>query len=384
MGTPEPVLGIDLGTSYSTAAVVAGGRLHFALDGRGEPCFPSVVHFPKSGPPLVGVDADKMRGSDPENTVFGIKRIIGRSADSGPGRILNQCAAFKIRAAGKGEAVVSVNGGDRTASQVGALIVAHLKERAEARFQRKFTKVVMTVPVMAGPEVRDAMVRLGKTAGLEVIRIISEPCAGALSRGRVSTSGRPLVVFDFGGGTFDATVVQYTQGGMKVLASGGDECLGGDDFDLAFARWVGDGIFRAHKKDVTHDVVLWDRIMRTCERVKRALSGSPETRFTVKDAFVAGGQEQSIDTAVRREHLTPVWEELVRRSIESTRATITEARLADPPSAVLMIGGTTFVPQVREAVAQSFQYECLVENDAQTAVARGAALLAAHPELLAE
>src|SRR5689334_12427040 len=134
---PEIVLGIDLGTSYSTAAAVINGKPHYALDTRGEACIPSVVHFPKSGPPVLGADADRLRATDPENTVFSVKRLIGRGADSPAARLLDASSAFKIKAApGGGEATIQVRSGQYSATEIAALILRYLRERAEARFRR--------------------------------------------------------------------------------------------------------------------------------------------------------------------------------------------------------------------------------------------------------
>jgi molecular chaperone DnaK (HSP70) len=384
--TSEIVLGIDLGTSYSTAAAAIDGRLHFVLDARGEACVPSVVHFPRSGPTLVGTEAERLRSSDPLNTVFGVKRLIGRSADSPSARLLDASSAFRIKAQPGDEAAVLVRSGQHSASEVAALILRYLRERAEARFGRRICKAVLTVPVAAPQSVRDAMVRAGRMAGLEVLRIVAEPCAGALARGLgdASWAAAPLLVYDFGGGTFDATVVQRDANQLRVLSAGGDDCLGGDDFDVVFARWIADGIYRTRAIDVTHDAVLWERIQRQCELVKRALSAAIEARFQVKEALGAAGQ-QHLDYLVRREHLAPLWAELVERSVQAAAETVRESGLAiGDLGAVLLIGGTSYVPQVRAGVAQAFPRPSAVEDDPQTAVARGAALLAAQPELLAD
>jgi len=384
----DVVLGIDLGTTFSTAAAVVDGKLHFAVDGRGEACIPSVVHFRKSGPPLVGAEADRLRTSDPQNTVFGIKRLIGRRADSPSGRLLDAVAAYRIRQPRPdGEAAVVVRTGEHPASEVASFILRHLRERAEARFGGPIGKVVLTLPVTAGAEVREAMVRAGRAAGLEVVRTVLEPSAGAVARGfaRPGVGAKPLLVYDFGGGTLDATVIVKEGARLRVLASGGDDCLGGDDLDLAFSRWVASGVFRVHGIDVMKDAVLWERIQRQCELVKRALSASPEAKYQLRDAFSVGGRVQHLDYLFRREHLAPDWKPLVDRSIEAARATVAEAGL-DPAAlgAVLLIGGTTYVPQVRAAVAEAFPVPLEVEDDPQTAVARGAALLGADPSLLSD
>jgi molecular chaperone DnaK len=373
----EILLGIDLGTTFSTAAAVLDGKLQFALDARGEPCFPSVVHFPKSGPPLVGVEADRLRASDPQNTVFGIKRLVGRTADSGPARLLDACSAFRIKSQGADEAAVEVRTGTFAASEVAALILRHLRERAEARFGRRIAKAVLTVPVTAEQGIRDAMVRCGRMASLEVVRILSEPCAGAVARGIGATSrdAGPVLVYDFGGGTFDATVVQRAGAQLRVLSAGGDDCLGGDDLSLAFAKFVASGVYRVHGVEMSQDVVLWDRVQRQCELVKRALSTSLEARYHLADAFSGGGgRPKDLDFVFHRDHLAPHWSEFVERSLEAAAQTVREAGLAVPDLAgILLIGGTTFVPQVRAGVARAFPRPYVAEDDPQTAVARGAA-----------
>jgi molecular chaperone DnaK len=384
----ELVLGVDLGSTYSTAAAVVDGRFQFAVDGRGETSIPSVVHFPKVGPPVVGSDALRLRATDPANTVVGIKRLVGRPADSPAARLLDQVAAFRIKAQGKGEASVVVGSGEYTASEVASLILRHLRERAELRFGRRIEKAVLTVPVHVTATVREAMIRCGKMAGLDVVRLVSEPCAGGVARGMgaAGVGAAPVLVYDFGGGTLDATVIQRDGLKLRVLSAGGDDCLGGDDFDAAFARWVADGVYRQHGVDVTRDVVVWDRIQRQCERVKRALSSAPEARFQLRDAFSVGGRVQHLDFMVRREHLAPHWAELVERSIAASAQTLQEAALGDLSrlGAVLLIGGTTYVPQVRAGVSQAFPRPLVIEDDPQTAVARGAALLATDPTLLVD
>jgi molecular chaperone DnaK len=385
MGSSEIILGIDLGTSYSTAAAMVGGKVVYALDSRGEARVPSVVHFPKRGLPVVGAEAEKMRATDAENTIFGIKRLVGRASDSPAGRLLDACSAFKIRAGRGNEASVLIRGSELQASEIASIILRHLRDLAEARLGRGIRKAILTCPVSATPQVRDALARCGKMAGLDVLGIVNEPCAGSLSRGLAAAppEGEPQLVYDFGGGTFDATVVQRVGGAMKVLSAAGDDCLGGDDLDLAFARWIGDGVHRMHHKDVVNDAVLWDRLQRTCERVKRALSVRTEARLVLPDAYATGGQDQNIDTVVRREVVERLWKEFVIRSLQVSVETARKAGvLANGLGSVLLIGGTSFVPQVRSSVEAIFQLPTTLEPDPQTAVARGAALLAAQPSLL--
>jgi molecular chaperone DnaK len=384
--TREIILGIDLGTTYSTAAALIDGELHFALDPRGEACVPSVVHFPKAGAPVVGHDADRLRGSHPESTVHGIKRLIGRPADSPEARLLDANAAFRIKPQPSGEAAVQLRTGTWGATEVAALILRYLRELAEKRFGRRIGKAVVTVPVTAGETVRAAMVRCGRMAGLEVLRIATEPCAGALAHGLEGPvcSGGPMLVYDFGGGTFDATVVVKCDGKLRVLSVGGDNCLGGDDFDTAFARQISDQTYRAHGCELTRDAILRDRLWRQCEQVKRALSFQTEARLRVPEALRMAHGTKDLDVIVRRGHLDHCWAELVRRSLDEARQTVVDAQLDAELGGILMIGGTTYVPQVRAGVLRAFPgVPSLVEQEPQTAVARGAAWLAAREALLA-
>ncbi|MFZ5445989.1 MAG: Hsp70 family protein [Myxococcota bacterium] len=381
----EPVLGIDLGTTFSTAALVVNGKFHYATDERGEACIPSVVHFPRNGPPLVGAEADKLRASDPENTVWAIKRVIARPLDSPQARRLQAGAVFKLVGTGAEEVKVRTRTGDYGASEVASLIMRNLKDRAQQRFGRALTKAVVTVPVPAPPNVREAMVRIGRMAGLEVVRVISEPVAGALARGIAGAqdSGAPRLIFDFGGGTLDVTAVQHAGDQVKVLGAGGDDSLGGDDFDTAFARSVASHVWGSFQFDVTRDVILADAIQRTCERVKRALSAAPSARYFIPEALGVRGRRWNIEMTVSRTAMSAVWAELISRAVEVTRQTL-EATGVTPAqlSMVSLIGGTTFIPQVREAVAAHFQRPLDLEADPQTAVARGAAFLGAMPSLI--
>jgi molecular chaperone DnaK len=381
----EPVLGLDLGTTFSTAALVVNGKFHYAADERGEACIPSVVHFPKSGAPIVGVDADRLRVTDPENTVWAIKRVIGKPLDSPQGRRLQASSVFKLLGNGTDEVKVRTRTGDFAASEIAAILLRHLKNRAQQRFGKAITKAVVTVPVLASSHLRDTMVKMGRMAGLDVVRVISEPVAGALARGIAGAgdSGAPRMIFDFGGGTLDVTVVQHLEDRVKILSAGGDDSLGGDDFDTAFARSIASHVWGHHQLDVTKDAILADVIQRTCERVKRALSSSETARYLIPEALGVRGRKWNIELPVTRQQMGVVWKELVERSIEVTKETLVASGI-DPAqlSVVSLIGGTTFIPQVREAVVAAFGRPLDLEADPQTAVARGAAFLGAFPQLI--
>jgi len=375
----ELILGIDLGTSFSTAAAVIDGKLHFALDSRGEACFTTVVHFPKVGAPLVGHEADRQREHDPANTFYGFKRVIGRTAESPAARVLDSSAPFKLLLKPTQEVAVKARAAAVSATELGAIVLRHLKERATHRFCREVNKAVLTVPALSTPATRAAMVKAAQRAGLEVLRLVQEPVAGAVAQG-ANPKAPPFLVYDFGGGTFDAAVVRGNGAGLELLAAGGDDCLGGDDFDLAFSRYIANGLWKIRRLEAQKDAVLWTRITRQCEQVKRALSTASQVRYQLKDAF--RDLQPDLDIMVQREQVAPNWAELVKRSLDATQATIDKSGIERSSLAgALLIGGTTFVHQVRTAVHDMFGGKMLLEKDPQTAVARGAAIVAANPEV---
>jgi molecular chaperone DnaK (HSP70) len=379
VGRSEVILGIDLGTSFSTAAAVIDGKLHFALDSRGEACFPTVVHFPKVGAPIVGHEADRHREQDPAHTFFGFKRVIGRTAESPAAKVLDASAPFKLVLKPTQEVAVKARAAAVTATELAAIVLRHLKDRATQRFCREVTKVVLTVPTLSTAATRAAMVKAAQRAGLEVVRLVQEPVAGAVAHG-ANPKAPPFLVYDFGGGTFDAAVVRGNGAGLELLASGGDDCLGGDDFDLAFSRYIANGLWKIRRLDAQRDAELWTRITRQCEQVKRALSNAPQVRYQLKDAF--RDLQPDLDLAVTRDNLAPSWAELVKRSLDATGDTIEQSGVERSQLAgALLIGGTTFVHQVRAAVHGMFGGKVLLEKDPQTAVARGAAIIAANPDV---
>jgi molecular chaperone DnaK len=383
----DVVLGIDLGTTYTSAAVVIGDRLQTVRDEWGDIAIPSVVHFPAQGPPVVGRPAAEMRARDPQNTVFGVKRLVGRSATSSGARLLDAMAAFRIKSLGNARCGVEVQTGVYSAEEVAATLLKYVRERAEAQFKRRIRKAVVAVPVTADAQVRKAMTQVGAIAGLEVVRMVLEPCAGAIAQGFTETSldPAPMLVYDFGGGTFDAAVIQRRGMVLSALASAGDESLGGDTFDMAFARWVANGIFRVSNRDVTHDAVIWDAIQRQCEQVKRALSTSERATFRLEEGIGGSTPARRFELELTRAMLASEWNPLVERSLQTAATAVVRAGLKGTDlSAVLLIGGTSQMPQVREGVARVFPNRSLIDFEPQTVVARGAAKLAADPELLTE
>ncbi len=322
-----------------------------------------------------------MRGRDPENTIHGIKRILGRDFDSPQVRILEANSSFRIKAA-QNNTPVLITPRDKIAPvQIATEIYRHLKKLAEKRFRAKIKYAVLTIPASATQRSEADTILAAKRAGFEVLRTIAEPSAGAVAFQLDRFRGqRKLLVYDFGGGTFDVTVIQQTDGELKPLTISGDDCLGGEDLDIALAKMISDYIWSTHKVDVTKDVVRWDRLLRESERVKRALSALENAPLRIRDAFASRhGGPKDIELPVHRNDVAPKWGPLISRTLQASANAVVKARLRPQDlDAILMIGGTTYVPQVRQAVAKTFARHGLGEGDPQTAVAAGAAIIGAR------
>lgn len=380
MARHEIILGIDLGTSFSTAAAWVNGKMYLVPDERGEPCIPTVVHYTEDGPPLVGQLAVQARRSDPENTVAGIKRILGREMDSPETRVFAAGTAVTLKPAPNGRAILKTRRGEHSAEEVASTVYAHLKRLAESRFQMNVRRAVLTVPASSTDASRNATIKAAQQAGLEVIETVYEPTAAAIAFGLDRFRGqRRLLVYDFGGGTFDVTVMQQQDQSLRPLAVGGDGSLGGDDFDEQLAQLAAGHVWRRHRVEIHQDIVRWDRVLQEAEATKRALSAMAAARLRVKEAFTAGGRRHDLDITVRREHIEPRWQDLVDRSIKTLAETMVEANLR--PSGIeslLLVGGTTYIPMVREAVTRVMSTPGEHPGDPQTAVACGAAVQAAR------
>ena len=378
MSSGELILGIDLGTSFSTAACWVKGKLYLVPDRRGEPCVPSIVYFPSRGTPVVGADAERYRMAEPDATVSGVKRILGKAEGDPELAVFQSHAAVGVQVTPGGAPVLQTRHGEHTATEVASLIIRHLKERAETRFQTRVTRAVMTVPATADDATREATRQAARMAGIEIIRFISEPSAAAIAYNLDAFEGdRRLMVYDFGGGTFDATILEQSGGAFKTLAVGGDSCLGGDDFDYALAHQIASFIYRSQRVDITKDVVRWDRIIRQSEATKRALSAKEMARFRLTDAFSANRASHDLELNLHREDVEPKWSELVERSLKASAQVMVQSRLRpDDVDTTVLVGGSTFIPLIRRSVQRMMKKPGVVANNPQTAVACGAAIVA--------
>ncbi|MEQ9496720.1 MAG: Hsp70 family protein [Deltaproteobacteria bacterium] len=376
----ELILGIDFGTSFSSVAVWLDGKMYVVPDQRGEPCIPSIVNYPRRGAPLVGARAEQVRAKDPTNTVCSVKRILGRAHDSPEVRIFDGHNAVRTKKAPGGGIYLLTDSGPLSPEQVVADIFRHLKALAERRFGRPASKAVITVPASATRAVEDATQHAAKCAGLDVVRVLSEPSAGAIANQLDRFEGeRRILVYDFGGGTFDVTILEQRDQELFTRAIAGDACLGGDDLDHELASIVSGHIWKKSRTDVTKDAVRWERIIRTAETAKRGLSARDEVPFRVDDAYASRGRPTRLELNLTRNDVEPRWKPLVDRANRLAAKTIVHANLHPSDlDVILLVGGTTYVPLVRRTVHSVLKRPGMHEGDPLTAVARGAALVAAR------
>lgn len=372
----ELILGIDFGTSYTSAGVLKDGKVELVLDD-GESTTPSVVHVPRRGDPIIGTKAVARLATDPESTVTSIKRLLGRSFEDGAVRRTQQWAAYRLKRSPQGRVLLSLNGTDYASEQVASWIMGRLRGLAEARFGARIRRAVVAAPVKASPDYLVGLKTAARLAGLEIVQIIPEPIAAALAVGmHLTPAERRLLVCDFGGGTFDVTLMVQDQLSFRPVAVDGDEFLGGNDFDEALANAIGGVIFQKSSFDILRDVVRAQQLLQRCESVKRVLSSRTEAPLVMRDAYVAGGRSHDLSASVERGWIEPRWEPLVDRALQVIRRLLIGSRWgAEDITHVVMVGGGTLMPLVRRMIAESFPASEMVTGDyAQIAIAAGAVL----------
>lgn len=376
-GDGKLAIGVDFGTSNSAAAVITGGRISYAL-ADGEPQIPSVVHVAPNGSLVIGMEALKSAFSDPANTVGSLKRLLGRKPNDPVIRALDRIHAWKLVPGPDGSVSLELRGKPYAPGQLVAALLGHLRALGERRFGSQIGSVVITVPVNVRREYVIALKRAVAAAGLTTDRVIHEPVAGAISCG-VLDRPKPgkILVADFGGGTFDCSLIQRGPDGLLPVMTDGDEFLGGDDFDAAFADAIAGVIFRKSRVDLRRDAVRWGQLLLRCEAAKRALSSRHEARVLLRDAYSLGGQFQDIDLLVDREWLEPHWAPLVERSLFAVQRLLTSSALQPKQlDEIILIGGTALVPLVKRSFEGFFGRPAIMSPHANLAVVAGAAMVA--------
>ncbi|HEX8821830.1 MAG TPA: Hsp70 family protein, partial [Archangium sp.] len=375
----EPVIGIDLGTTNSAVASVEEGRPRIIPSRAGGRLTPSVVGLtPKAGERVVGTKAQTLAEEHPECVVWATKRFIGRRFTPELVQAAKAVVPYQLAGGNTGDVRVKMAGRTVPVTQVSAMILGELKLDAEAYFGRAVNKCVITVPANFDDGQRQATREAASIAGLEVLRLINEPTAAALAYGLSKGFQGHALVFDLGGGTFDVTVLEITDGVYEVKATGGDPALGGEDFDLKVVEWLLAQVDDNHRELVHRDPVSMHKLKVAAEQAKRELTEYPDTLISLTglgDHTQPARKLTGLETALTREFFEQLCEPLSRRCIDVCATVMKEARM-EPSSvgAVLLVGGMTRVPLIRQLVTDFFTKVPSTEVNPDEAVALGAAI----------
>jgi molecular chaperone DnaK (HSP70) len=375
----ELVLGIDFGSSSTIGGVLINDQVQLVHE-QNDPVIPSVVYVPDRGPPEVGRKAVARQLTEPGRVVRSIKRIIGLDPDSELARHYASTVPFKVERVNN-RMTLKLSSGEVVPEQIAGWILERMRSLAEARFGAKVKRIVLTMSAASPPGYREAAIRAARVAQLEIAEFVAEPIAGTLALDLHRTPGdRRIVVCDFGGGTFDVSAVVQRNMAFTPVATHGDHYLGGDDLDHALAEAIAGTVFRTARYDMHKDLVRWNQLLLRCELSKRALSGKNEVPFVMREAYRMGGQAKDLQLTLDRTWVRAIWTGLFDRVCSVVEELLRRAGWT-PESVdhVGMIGGTSLVPMVREALARVFPPAKLVLADApELAVAQGATLLTAR------
>ena len=371
------VIGIDLGTTNSVVAVIEAGEPTVLENSEGSRLTPSVVAITKSGERLVGQVAKRQAVTNPENTVFSVKRLMGRRYDDSEVQRTTKSVPYKITRATNGDARVSLAGREYSPPEISAMILQKLKADAEARLGERITQAVITVPAYFNDSQRQATKDAGKIAGLEVLRIINEPTAASLAYGLDKRSDQVIAVYDLGGGTFDISILQLGEGVFEVKATNGDTHLGGDDFDQRIIDWIADEFRKEQGIDLRGDRMAVQRLKEAAEKAKIELSSALQTEINLPFITADASGPKHLVMSLTRAKL----EQLVADLIERTKGPVLKAiedagiRAADV-SEVVLVGGQTRMPAVVDMVRKLFNKEPHKGVNPDEVVAIGAAIQA--------
>jgi molecular chaperone DnaK len=375
----EAVVGIDLGTSNTVVAVVQGNKATVIPDSDGNRIHPSVVSFHPNGSVLVGRDAKRRRIIDPANTIYSAKRLIGRSFRSDSvGAMIERCP-YKVIEGDNQQSIIIARGNEYTVEEISAFVLRHVKALAETHIKMPIRQAVITVPANFNDGQREATRTAGRVAGLNVLRILNEPTAAALAYGYGRGLTNRIVIYDFGGGTFDITALQLNDRVFEVLSTAGDTFLGGDDIDERIVDHMVDLFLRQHRVDLRYNTNAMARLRSVGEQIKCQLSSRPKAVVQVQEiAYGGGGQPLDLNFTLTVEALNAMSNDLVQRSFlicdeAMGLAGLTATQIDD----IVMVGGSTRMPLVRQAVQGYFGIDPRTDINPDEVVAIGAAIQAA-------
>jgi molecular chaperone DnaK len=370
-------LGIDLGTTFSLVAVMEGGEPKIIPNAEGERLTPSVVAIDKKGERLVGLLAKRQAITNPDNTIFSVKRLMGRKFKDDEVQFDIKRLPYKIVEANNGDAWVVMGGKQYSPPEISAMILQKLKTDAEAYLGEKVTDAVITVPAYFNDSQRQATKDAGAIAGLNVIRIVNEPTASALAYGLDKKGEETIAVYDLGGGTFDVSILELGEGQFQVKSTNGDTHLGGDDIDQRIIDWLCDEFKKESGVDLKQDRMALQRLKDAAEKAKRELStvGQTDINLPFITADASGPKHMNIN--LTRAKLEQLSMDLLERSIEPCRKALDDAKLTTAKiTDVILVGGQTRMPKVQDMVRQFFGKEPIKGVNPDEVVALGAAIQA--------
>ncbi|MBL6456085.1 molecular chaperone DnaK [Belnapia sp. T6] len=369
------VIGIDLGTTNSCVAIMEGKDVRVIENAEGARTTPSMVAFAKNGERLVGQSAKRQAVTNPSNTLYAVKRLIGRRFDDPMVKKDIGLVPYKIARADNGDAWVEVEGQKYAPQQISANVLTKMKETAEAYLGEKVTQAVITVPAYFNDAQRQATKEAGAIAGLEVLRIINEPTAAALAYGMDQKKGGTIAVYDLGGGTFDVSVLEIGDGVFEVKSTNGDTFLGGEDFDARIIDYLADEFRKEQGIDLRGDKLALQRLKEAAEKAKIELSSSKQTEVNLPFITADASGPKHLVMTLTRSKLEALVDDLIARTMEPCKQALKDAGLtAGEIDEVILVGGMTRMPKVIEAVKQFFGKEPARNVNPDEVVAIGAAI----------
>ena len=371
------VIGIDLGTTNSCVSIMEGSQPKVLENAEGARTTPSMVSFDEEKKRLIGQPAKRQAVTNPTNTLFAVKRLIGRSFDDPATKEDQDMVPYNIVKGDNGDAYVEAEGDKYSPAQISAFILQKMKETAEDYLGEKVDQAVITVPAYFNDAQRQATKDAGKIAGLEVLRIINEPTAAALSYGLEKKEGKLIAVYDLGGGTFDISILEIGDGVFEVKSTNGDTFLGGEDFDTLLVNHLADEFKKENSVDLREDKLALQRLKEAAEKAKIELSSASQTEVNLP--FITADQTgpKHLTHKLTRASLESLVEKLIERTIIPCKAALKDAGIdASKIDEVVLVGGQTRMPKIREAVKEFFNKEPNMSVNPDEVVAMGAAIQA--------
>jgi len=371
------VIGIDLGTTNSCVSIMDGSKPKVIENAEGGRTTPSMVAFTEDGEKLVGMAAKRQAVTNAENTLFAIKRLIGRSFDDPATKKDIEMVPYKIIKSDSNDAWIEARGEKMSPSQVSALILQKMKETAEQYLGETVTQAVITVPAYFNDAQRQATKDAGKIAGLEVLRIINEPTAAALAYGLDKNDGKTIAVYDLGGGTFDVSILEIGDGVFEVKSTNGDTFLGGEDFDMRLVEYLADEFKKENGIDLTNDNMALQRLKEAAEKAKIELSSATQTEINLPFITADASGPKHLTLKLTRAKLEALVGDLLKRTVKPCAAALKDAGVtAAEIDEVVLVGGMTRMPKVIETVKEFFGKDPHQGVNPDEVVAMGAAIQA--------